>query len=114
MLGVSEQSRPRQKPHTTWCFEREASAASRNDIDREMRVLPVRELLATDVDGRLLERPEEHILRTDTELALWIAHRRTPIATAAGLMQQERAVFGFELRQQRERCGCRANPRHPQ
>jgi hypothetical protein len=39
-------------------FEREPTAAARHDVDRQVRMLPALELLATDVEGDVGDRPE--------------------------------------------------------
>ena len=56
-------------------------------------MLPVFELRAANVERRASDIAQQHVVVTDYELVLWLAHRRGTVAAAARLMEQNRAVL---------------------
>jgi hypothetical protein len=102
-FGVRENTRTRQKPHALRAFDRESRPPPWHNVDNEMRMLPVLELRSAHVERLAADLAHVNVLRTDLEFAARIAHRRTAVATATGLMKQQRTVNAFELFDEVER-----------
>lgn len=78
-------------------FDREAGSAAGHDVDDEVGVLPVFELRRAHAEGHAADFAEVHVGAAEYEFVARVAHRGAAVAAAAGLMEEQGAVFGGEL-----------------
>ena len=89
-------------------LEREHTATAFDDVDRQLRVLPVFELRGAYVERRSTNLAEQDVAIADDEIVLRITHRRRSIATSAGLVKQQRTMLRAQAFDQFDRLrGCR-------
>src|SRR5207253_7054687 len=93
-------------------LEREHATASGDDVDGEMRMLPVFELRRAHVERRAADFAQLDIGSANEERSHGIAHRARAIATPARLMKDECSVLGLEACDQFERCRRGVDPRN--
>ena len=60
-------------------------------------------ILATPLLLYVVGVAQPHVAIADDEITAWIAHRRAAVATAAGLVEQQRTMLGDQLVEQRQR-----------
>lgn len=77
-------------------FDREAGSSPRHDVDDEVGVLPVLELRRAHAEGHAADFAEVHVGAAEYEFIARVAHRGAAVAAAAGLMEEQGAVFGGE------------------
>src|SRR5437867_4297456 len=109
---VGEQPGPREEAQALGALEREHATASDDDVDGEMRMLPVFELRRAHVERRAADIAQLDVGSANEELSHGIAHRARPIATPARLMKHERSVLGLQACDQFERCRRGIDPRN--
>lgn len=78
-------------------FDREAGSSPRHDVDDEVGVLPVLELRRAHAEGHAADFAEVNVGAAEYEFIARVAHRGAAVAAAAGLMEEQGAVFGGEL-----------------
>src|SRR6476469_4766272 len=100
-LLIAEEPRAREEAHTLRRLDAETASAPRHHIDRELRVLPVLELLAPDVERHIGNGAEIHVALPNPKLASRKAHWRAPVAASARLMKHEGPMEQRELVQHR-------------
>jgi hypothetical protein len=89
---VGEQPRARQETLAGTVLQREHAAHAGHHVDDQLRVLPVLELVQSDVERRTLQNAHAHIGLADAEFAHRVAHRRTAVAAPPRLEKHQRAV----------------------
>ena len=105
-LGVTKEARTDDESHALWGFERESSAATRHDVDGDVRVLPILELFERDPNldrfGNFGDEKlaQQHVSAAHSEFAGGVAHRCRAIAAAARLMEEQIAVDRAQLADQ--------------
>jgi hypothetical protein len=99
-LFIGKDAGANEKAHALRIFEREHAAPSGDDIEDELRVLPVFKLAATYIERRVAEHPQENVVIAKQKLSARIAHGRASIAAAAGLVKHQIAMFPVQLRHQ--------------
>src|SRR5699024_11994529 len=70
-------------------LERKHASPSVHHIDDQLGMLPIFKLIFLHIERRIAYFAEQHIGIADPEFISRIAHRRPPVATAAGLMEHE-------------------------
>src|SRR5271168_4049734 len=99
-LRIGENPTARQKAHALGRFQRKTRAASRHDIDDELRMPPILELVCADIEIAPGDFAHQHVLSSHAEFAGGETHRRRSVATAAGLVEHQRSMLSLETRDQ--------------
>ncbi len=95
---IREYAAARQKPHAFRRLHRKPGAAPGHDVDDELGVPPILELRGADVKLAAGNLAQQHILRSNAEIARGIAHRRRPVAAAPGLVEHQSSVLALDPR----------------
>jgi hypothetical protein len=102
-LGFGEQPGPDEEADAFGGFEREAGAASWDDVEGEVRVLPVLVLGCAHVERCAADLTEVHVGATDAELTEREAHGTAAIAAATRLVEEHGPVDLYQSVDQLER-----------
>lgn len=91
-LLVCEYPAVNKKTDAKRYFEGEAATAAGGGVERQLRVLPVFELVPAHKKGAVMDDAEEHVAVASPELVLPEAHRLRAIAATAAEVEHEGAM----------------------